>query len=98
MYLSVFLILDPKLHLKVLCTAKNWNYTIMSYVLCLRLPMWFIAEGNRGMVYKCLFSCFSNTELIILGGVVAGGASKLVEKYDIQTGNCMSLYISICLT
>jgi hypothetical protein len=45
-------------------------------------------------IIKVFFSCFSNTELILLGGYVAG-ASKLVEKYDIQTGNCMALYFSL---
>ncbi len=81
----------------ILIEMFSWYSHIVSNIK-FWLPMGFIAEGAGEWCINVFFSCFSNTELIILGGVVTVGPSKLVEKYNIQTGNCMFLYVSICFT
>ncbi len=60
------------------------------------LSEWFIAGGEKEIVFKVVvFFCFSNTELVVLGGFNGGVFNQLVEKYNIQTGDCMPFLFSL---
>jgi hypothetical protein len=43
-----------------------------------------MAGAEKGLLVNVIFCCFSNTDLIVLGGY-NGNAINLVENYNMQT-------------
>jgi hypothetical protein len=97
---SQLFILSRLLYPVCMLTMFSWvnKVAVLVILQCgsLLLPELFYSWSEERNCLLKLFWCFSTTELIVLGGY-NGGLLNTVEKYNIQTGDCMPLPFTVCL-